>query len=776
MLIPKKQLKPLNLNTTTSVNDSDKFVLTNSSDVSLNITALNLKTYMGGNYLPLSGGSMYTNAYIKSNNATAGINNIAWGNGNTANHSNYSVALGGQGNSANGNASFTGGGIYNNAIRSQSAVIGGYFNNANNNISVVLGGIYNNTNGDGSAILGGQYNNTYGPASTILGGQQNKTYNYYSVILGGSSNQVDGNNSVIIGGNNNTLTTYNSVILGGNFITGTQPNTVYVPQLIINTLGTGTSIKNLGLDINGNVVEAQQSTTNIEIPKLEIKIKSDTPYPTENYGTDNNYELYYKKDSSIENYMFHDKLLVKWDISNEEFLNLNPEIWLFRYTKKRHKNLDGNVINNNSWKHPVHLDGSKYENSAFYSGLNKQTNNTILLRNTEFDITDRGEYQEITINPNDWFTGKDGIRYDVSTPYEEIEDSTYKITGSSGPNRRHFVSFKLAIVVDSDQFNGSTINPLKKKIYGPMSDEFNIFMPQTNNAFYYNNIAYFIYNNKTFKRKFAKSLIIPEPYIPVFNFNTNGEGSFMTFTDDTILDITIDWGDGNIETFDDTYNNTQIYHNYISSGNYNIKITNNNTDINSKLSLELNNNHIINVNNIDKLAHLYSLDLSENDLTEFNVTLPETLEILHLSNNNLTEFNTTLATNLKRLYLYENDLTEFNVTLPETLEILHLSNNNLTEFNTTLPETLEKLYLGNNNLTEFNVTLPQTITELDLSSNLFTQQSIEDLLLLLDNSTFNPGYKILRIESQSSNFNLSAQSQIYVTSLVNKGWDISYYF
>ena len=53
---------------------------------------------------------------------------------------------------------------------------------------------------------------------------------------------------------NSLVTGDRSVVLGGQNITGTTDDTVYVPYLNIGTLGTGTSINNLGIDISGFVV------------------------------------------------------------------------------------------------------------------------------------------------------------------------------------------------------------------------------------------------------------------------------------------------------------------------------------------------------------------------------------------------------------------------------------------------------------------------------------------------------------------------------------------
>jgi hypothetical protein len=63
--------------------------------------------------------------------------------------------------------------------------------------------------------------------------------------------QTDG---TFIHSQNSLVTGQRSVVLGGQNITGSTNDTVFVPYLNINNLGTGTSINNLGIDSNGFVV------------------------------------------------------------------------------------------------------------------------------------------------------------------------------------------------------------------------------------------------------------------------------------------------------------------------------------------------------------------------------------------------------------------------------------------------------------------------------------------------------------------------------------------
>lgn len=133
-------------------------------------------------------------------------------------------------------------------IGDYNTIIGGDGNLIENRSisNIILGSTDCTINGvfvGGSSIISGQDHNIVGsPASSIIGGVG-------GTLTGGSVR------SVMVGGlNNYMVNTTNSVILGGQNITGTTDDTVYVPNLNIQTLGGGASINNLGIDVSGNVV------------------------------------------------------------------------------------------------------------------------------------------------------------------------------------------------------------------------------------------------------------------------------------------------------------------------------------------------------------------------------------------------------------------------------------------------------------------------------------------------------------------------------------------
>ena len=127
-------------------------------------------------------------------------------------------------------------------------------------------------------------------ANIMLGGEDNvisTPFGFFvnsSGILGGFGNKIEGrstavfimgaddstvtsssvNNSLILGGRDHIINggINNSLILGGTNITATDDDTVYVPNLNIGTIGSGSPSINLGLDSSGNVVTGTTFTGN----------------------------------------------------------------------------------------------------------------------------------------------------------------------------------------------------------------------------------------------------------------------------------------------------------------------------------------------------------------------------------------------------------------------------------------------------------------------------------------------------------------------------------
>lgn len=193
----------------------------------------NQNTYTSGSYGGILGGRFNTMSGLSNSYSViiAGANNIIKngatysailaGSDNTLQAGDYNIVIGGQGNTMDSNGD------------DRSAIIAGSGNtisNGSNESNAIIAGIGNSLNaGAGTTIVGG-FNNT------IEFGAQD-----YCSIIGGQNNLIN-------------AVADRSVIIGGQNITASTSDTVYVPNLNITTLGTGTSVTNLGIDSSGNVV------------------------------------------------------------------------------------------------------------------------------------------------------------------------------------------------------------------------------------------------------------------------------------------------------------------------------------------------------------------------------------------------------------------------------------------------------------------------------------------------------------------------------------------
>ncbi len=127
-------------------------------------------------------------------------------------------------------------------------------------------GTYSHAEG-GNTIASGQashaeglYTSAFGYASHTEGNYTQTTGNYSHA--GGSYTIANGNASFVHGENSHANGEYSIVL--GRAITGNTADTTYVDYFNIKRLGVGTSVKNLGIDANGNVVSGSA------LMKLEV--------------------------------------------------------------------------------------------------------------------------------------------------------------------------------------------------------------------------------------------------------------------------------------------------------------------------------------------------------------------------------------------------------------------------------------------------------------------------------------------------------------------------
>ena len=191
--------------------------------------------------------------------------------------------------------------------------------------------------------------------------------------------------------------------------------------------------------------------------------------------------------------------------------------------------------------------------------------------------------------------------------------------------------------------------------------------------------------------------------------------------------VTVDWGDGTIDSVLET-SNMQFSHTY-EGESVNGMVTIKGRYI---TRLNLSNNGFTSISTGELPSSLQNLYLSNNQLTQFDPTtiaLPSSLQVLVLNYNQLTQFDPSqaLPSSLQELGLSNNQLTQFNpsIALPSSLQSLDLKVNQLTQFDPTiaLPSSLQVLVLNYNQLTQFDPSqaLPSSLQELGLSNNQLTQ-------------------------------------------------------
>ena len=149
-------------------------------------------------------------------------------------------------------------------------------------------------------------------------------------------------------------------------------------------------------------------------------------------------------------------------------------------------------------------------------------------------------------------------------------------------------------------------------------------------------------------------------------------------------------------------------------------------DIIGLSNISLYTNNISNANDTTWPNSMTQLDLSDNQIINFNPStlLPNSLNTLLLINNQIVNFNPTfqLPNSLSSLYLSGNQIVTFNpsVPLPSSLNNLLLSNNLIVNFNPSIPlPSLTQIVLSYNVISTFNpsISLPLSLQGLVLTGN-----------------------------------------------------------
>lgn len=190
----------------------------------------------------------------QGNGILDGDSNIVGGDSNGITASTDNTLIIGRDNiSLGGNNGLIGG--RNNRFGGESHIVGGFTNIVTGQYNVV-GGSNNNIQGSYHAVFGGSNVTGEDAFATLIAGDSNTINGEDAGVALGFNNTVNGNTSFVFG-DGHTLNGSNSAIIGGTNLTGVSDNTVYVPNLNINNVSTGTTLNLLAVDANGDVIEGE---------------------------------------------------------------------------------------------------------------------------------------------------------------------------------------------------------------------------------------------------------------------------------------------------------------------------------------------------------------------------------------------------------------------------------------------------------------------------------------------------------------------------------------
>ena len=259
--------------------DTTSIISSKDSEISTGITS----SIIGGTGHTLTttessmilGGALNTIDTAKYSIIVGGSGNTVTKNIDNLTQPNYSGIFAGKDNTIIPRFGYAGLGLSG----SYCAIVGGESNTISGHSHSFIGGGFNNLiecDAAYNAIIAGQNNINHAWNGVIIGGQDNTlgfstscpSASENSIILGGKLNKIslsvnDSWNTAIIGGENNLIDNTvndirNTVIIGGEYITANTSDTVYVPNMIINTggtqskLGINTNSPEYVIDVNGN--------------------------------------------------------------------------------------------------------------------------------------------------------------------------------------------------------------------------------------------------------------------------------------------------------------------------------------------------------------------------------------------------------------------------------------------------------------------------------------------------------------------------------------------
>lgn len=182
--------------------------------------------------------------------------------------------------------------------------------------------------------------------------------------------------------------------------------------------------------------------------------------------------------SEVGEYAITDTLRCFWQGNNREFLNHNPEIWLFRYKRNSRKTITADqyfIKKSKKWAHPPHLNGLKYGSSNFFTGpiRHKVASIASYGYHTEFAMTNLNALSKMVIPVNEfefvYGTDNNNIAYllNASSFFDWDKSRIRFVTKPQQTHSNLSLAFRFAIVIDNpnDENCPKLIGELSDPVY-----------------------------------------------------------------------------------------------------------------------------------------------------------------------------------------------------------------------------------------------------------------------------------------------------------------------
>ncbi len=123
-----------------------------------------------------------------------------------------------------------------------------------------------------------------------------------------------------------------------------------------------------------------------------------------------------------------------------------------------------------------------------------------------------------------------------------------------------------------------------------------------------------------------------------------------------------------------------------------------------------------NLKGLEYFIYLESLDCSDNELTELDISALPNLKSMECSNNPLSSLDVSNNPELAELHCQQIQLSQLDVSNNMKLTILDCSYNKLPALDVSKNTSLQNLYCRNNSISSLDYALPE-LSSLDLSNN-----------------------------------------------------------